>query len=135
MSAWSMHPNAAHIDGVLGSLPHHAALWDKAWVEYGTPTQAHYPKVFGILIERGLDDVHATLLGVIYTAVANGDSWGQHHTRARLSARASVRALLAWDEASALLDAPLEHVLTLAKLDHPQAILMLPACFVSKELR
>jgi hypothetical protein len=135
MSSWSMHPNAAHIDGVLGSLPHHATLWDKAWQRYGGTIQTTRTGVFDTLGERGLSGTYVTLSGAIYTAVVNRANEGPHHTRARHSARASVQALLAWDEASALLDAPLEHVLTLAKLGNPQAILMLPACFVSKELR
>jgi hypothetical protein len=127
-NAWDHLPNAKLIDRVLADLRARPQVWDAAR---------------DAALDAALDAAWDAARGA-----ARGAAWGAARDAARVAARYAARAaardaswgaswdaaldacaaLIAWDDASLLLDMPVDAVRLLAASGHHPAFLMLPAC-------
>jgi hypothetical protein len=123
-NAWDHLPNAKLIDRVLADLQARPRVWDAAWAAarvaawaaardaaWGAARDAAWGAARGAARDAALVAALDAALGA-----------------ARDAAWDACAALVAWDDASLLLDMPVDAVRLLAASGHHPAVLMLPAC-------
>jgi hypothetical protein len=116
-NAWDHLPNAKLVDRVLADLRARPQVWAAAWD--ASPWDA----------ARGAARVAAWGASRDATWAAAWDAtWAATWAVAWDAARDACAALVAWDDASLLLDMPVDAVRLLAASGHHPAVLMLPAC-------
>ena len=132
---WAQLPNAAHIDRVLADLSARPRVWSAA---LGAARDAARGTERGDAWAAALDaarsNAQAADWDVTYSIAWNATysaAWGadQGDTRyaARYAALDAIRALIAWDDCSGLLDLPPDAVRLLAASGHYPAVLLYPA--------
>lgn len=106
-SAWSHLPNADRIDQILADLKKQPKAWSAA--EYAAESAA------GAAAWAAVRNSARSAVWVAASAAARDAAWD------------AILALIAWDDSADLLDSDPDHVLTLALLGNPPAVLLLPA--------
>ena len=128
---WSHLPNADRIDWVIADLKKQPKAWsaagaaarDAAWSAAGAAAGAAAGDAAGAAAGAAAGDAA--------WYAARDAAWSAAGAAARdaawSAARDAILALIAWDDSADLLDSDPDHVLTLALLGNPPAVLLLPA--------
>ena len=136
--AWSHLPNAKHIDWVLETLEKDTEVWlgvprikDAAWYPAWAAVQ---DAAWGAVKGAAWDAVKDAAWGVAWGAARNS-TWNVARYGARGAALNAIAALIAWDNASRLLDMSVEEVTELATQGNQAAVFLLPAVIVKNKLK
>lgn len=125
-AAWAHLPNARHIDRILAHVKEHPDKWDAARVASlgATFTEWAASRAAAANASRG-----AAREAV--WAAARGATWDAF----RGAARDAILALVAWDDAGALLDQPIDTVKARADKGDHAALLLYPAMMAMRDER
>ena len=142
MTTWSHLPNAAHIDAVLED----ARVRPEAWVAAGVKARDDLCEVRQSTVRHSIlyaardaawnaaRDAAITAARYAEWLATRDEAWGIARSKAEITARDVMRALIAWDESAALLDLTPDALRTIISthdgdVKH-QAVLLLPAVIV-----
>ena len=122
-TAWAYLPNAPHIDRVLADLSARAEVWAAAW---DAARDAAWDDARTAAWDTALDDARSAAWYAARDAAGDA-AWAAAGGAAYSAARDAIRALVAWDDCSELLDLPPDAVRLLAASGHHPAVLLYPA--------
>ena len=137
MSAWSVLPNAAHIDRILESLKTHPDIWTAVY-SVDQAVSLHNARYDALNVIQSLTlDAAQHFANVRYRAWQEArdaaydavwDAPGTPRNAAFDAGRAAIAALIAWDDSSQFLELSSDKLEVWARLsDDQRAILLLPA--------
>ena len=135
-TAWDHLPNAKLIDRVLADLRSRPQVWDAARdaaraAAWGAAWNATWGAAWDAARDAAWDAAWDAALDAAWDAAWDA-TWDAARDAARDAAwgaaRGACAALVAWDDASLMLDMPADAVRLLAASGHHPAVLMLPAC-------
>ena len=116
---WAHLPNAALIDRVIADVAQRPEVWDEAW---DAAREAVWAAAWAAAWGAAWDAAGAAVRGAARRA-----AWGAARRATRGAARGVILALVAWDDASLMLDMPVPALRLYAANGSPVAILILPA--------
>ena len=119
-TAWAHLPNAHHIDRVLAHAKTHPEKWGAAWVAARGATR---DAARGATRDAAWRASWVAARDAAWGA-ARDAAWGA----AQGAAWGSIAALIAWDDAGALFDIPVEEVQAMEMMGLHAPVLMLVAC-------
>ena len=142
MSAWSVLPNAAHIDRILESLKTHPDIWAAVYsVDQAVSLHNARYDALNVIQSLTLDAAQHFVRNAAWQEARDAalDAvWGAPGTpqKAFDAGRAAIAALIAWDDSSQFLELSSDKLEVWARIsDDPRAILMLPAVCVFERIK
>ena len=123
---WAHLPNAKHIARVLADLSARPEVWAAAWTAARGAAQAAAQAAAWTAARDAAWAAARDAAWAAAWAAARDAALGA----ARVAALDAIRALIAWDDCSELLDLPPDAVRLLAVSGHHPAVLLYPAVLV-----